>query len=280
MNFGQRILLKQYKNGNKLWGIKVNCMKCNGTGYIPQFFHVSSGVCFDCKGDGWDYEKEIEYTPENLAKREAKLAKLAQKQAEEDARRAEEEARLAEELAQKEAEEEARRAEEEAKRRGHYFGEIGQKIEIDVTYKGCSFFETQFGCMNVYRFDTDDGAHLIWKSSADLGSNKWLVFDGDRITIQATIKDHREYRGIEQTELARVKVIKAVHDYATYPRTNGDLFDYDLVVFPNGEKIDRLGVRWDDERRSFCYVSDDLDEDGRRIMYYSNTIEISKTKLF
>lgn len=271
MKIGQRILLKQYKNGNKLWGTVTKCYKCSGSGKV--IWSYANHVCFDCNGAGWYYSKEIEYTPENLVKREAKIAKLAQKRAEEEARtQAEEEARR--------AEEEARRAEEEAKRRGHFFGEIGQKVEIEVIYKGCSGFQTQFGYMNLYRFDTDDGAHMIWKTSADLDSNKWLVFDGDRITIQATIKDHREWRGIDQTELNRVKVIKAVHDYATYPRTNGDLFDYDLVVFPNGEKIDRLGVRWDDEKQSFCYVSDELDEDGRRIKYYSNTIEISKTKLF
>ena len=79
---------------------------------------------------------------------------------------------------------------------------------MEVTFTGYSDFETLYGVMNVYRFDTDDGAHLVWKSGAILGGDEWLINEGDRITIRATIKDHKEYRGVEQTELQRVKVIK------------------------------------------------------------------------
>jgi DnaJ-class molecular chaperone len=26
------------------------CIRCNGTGYLPQFMHVEAGVCFRCRG--------------------------------------------------------------------------------------------------------------------------------------------------------------------------------------------------------------------------------------
>jgi len=198
MKFGDRILLKQYENGNKLFGTVTRCTKCSGSGKV--IWSYADHVCFDCDGKGWYYSKETEYTPENLAKREAKLAK---KREQWERERAEREA----EQAKREAEWKAQEEERERIRRGHYYGTVGEKIEIEVTYTGCSSFETIYGWTNVYRFDTDDGAHLIWKSSADLGGTERMVLEGDRIKIRATIKDQKEYHGIEQTELTRVKVV-------------------------------------------------------------------------
>jgi hypothetical protein len=35
------------------------CIKCNGQGYLPQYMHVSNGICFRCGGEGVLYpEKE------------------------------------------------------------------------------------------------------------------------------------------------------------------------------------------------------------------------------
>ena len=198
----ERKLLKTFKNGNKLWGTKTFCAKCGGTGKV--IWSYADHVCFDCDGKGWYWFEERELTPENLAKQEAKLAK---KRAELEAKQAAEEA----ERQQREAEWKAQEAERERIRRGHFFGEVGQKLEIEVTYTGCSSFETVYGWTTVYRFDTADGAHLVWKTGADLGGNDWYIENGDKITIKATIKDHKEYRGIEQTELTRLKVVKAVH---------------------------------------------------------------------
>jgi len=228
----ERRLVKEFKNGNKLWERKVRCEKCSGTGVIPYYYSVAHGVCFDCDGLGWYWSKETEYTPENLAKLEAKRAK------EEEKRRAEAAARQAEREA-REAEEAARQAEWEAKRRGHYYGEIGQKIEIDVTFVYATSFETVYGTMNVHRFDTDDGAHLVWKTSSEIGG-KWgskgfkIVDEGDRIRISATIKDHKEYRGIEQTELTRVKLISGGHDPEPEKPSSSKPVDLDEIWEMNG----------------------------------------------
>ena len=197
-----RVLLKEFKNGNKLWGIKTPCVKCSGSGQV--IWSYADHVCFDCDGKGWYYAKETEYTPENLRKHEALIAKKAAEKAAEAAQReAEHEAML-----------KARQAEQTAfyaRRKGHFYGEIGQKIELEVTFKWFSSFDTAYGTTYIYRFDTDDGAHLVWKSSAELGGNDWIINGDDRITIRATIKAHNDYHGIDQTELQRVKVLKAVH---------------------------------------------------------------------
>lgn len=36
-------------NGN-LIGEYTNCEKCSGAGYLPEFYHVQSGICFRCGG--------------------------------------------------------------------------------------------------------------------------------------------------------------------------------------------------------------------------------------
>ena len=136
MKYGDRVLLKEFKNGNKLWGTVTRCVKCGGFGKLGWTSYADS-ICFDCNGKGWYYSEEREYTPENLAKREAKLAK---KRAELKAEKAEREA----EQAKREAEWKAEREEIERIRRGHFYGEVGQKIEIEVTYTGSSEFETSF----------------------------------------------------------------------------------------------------------------------------------------
>ena len=200
----ERTLLKEYKNGNKLWGIRTHCAKCGGTGKV--IWTYADHVCFDCGGKGWYWEEEREYTPENLAKREARAAKKAAEEAtEREAKRAEQEAR---ETAWK-AEQEAR----EAEWRGHYYGEVGQKIELEVRFVYAKSFNGTFGVVNVHRFDTDDGAHLIWKTGSEIGGmpgskDERIVCEGDRIKIRATIKAHKEYNGMEQTELTRVKLIE------------------------------------------------------------------------
>ena len=158
-----------------------------------------------------------EYTDEYAAKLEAKrIAKQQKYEAEHAdeiaAAKAEQKRLEAEWEAQKEAER-LLQEEIERKARGHYYGEVGQKIEIEVTYRGCFFIDTIYGGSTVYKFDTDDGAHMVWMTSGSLGGDDIIVDEDSRITIRATIKAHKEFRGVEQTQLTRVKVIKGGRPY-------------------------------------------------------------------
>ena len=193
------------RNGTKYF-YDLNCPRCAGEGSSPNW-KFTGLVCFECGGTGLRRRPKLvkEYTDEYAAKLEARRIARIPKETEEEA-----EARIA-----REAEEEARRIAEraeleaaEARIRGHYFGEVGQKIEIEVTYTGCACFDKFYGFMTIYKMDTDDGAHLVWKTSGNLGGADTAVDEDTRITIRATIKAHNEYHGIEQTELTRVKVVK------------------------------------------------------------------------
>lgn len=200
------------RNGTKIFE-DWTCPRCGGMGWAGQWKYTGV-TCFRCGGSGLRNRPLIvkEYTDEYLAKleakRKAKEAKYAEEHAEEiAAAKAEQERRDAEIAAQIEAEKKLLE-EIERKARGHYYGQVGQKIEIEVTYIDSFEFETPFGYSTVYKFDTDCGAHLVWITSGSLGGNDTIVDKGSRITIRATIKAHNERNGVEQTMLNRVKVIK------------------------------------------------------------------------
>lgn len=230
MKYGDRVLLKQFKNGNKLWGTVTPCAKCDRTGKVIWSF--ADHVCFDCNGKGWYYSEEREYTPENLAKLEAKKAKERAKWEAEEAEREAEYQRKQEEEAHKEAE----RLAEIERNRGQFIGEIGDKIQMTVTLTRTFSYERS--CFNApwrtevvtgYVFKTDDGNTLVWKTTGSIARKVELPWDaedycginsdkhtkwdwespdeGDRITIKATIKDHEEYNNVNQTILNRVKWI-------------------------------------------------------------------------
>lgn len=200
------------KNGTKIFH-DWTCPRCGGEGWAGQWMYTGV-TCFRCGGSGRRERPVIvrEYTDEYAAKlearRKAKEAKYAEEHAEEiAAAKAEQERREAEMEAQIAAEK-AALEEIERKARGHYYGTIGQKIETEVTYTGHVFFDSVYGGGIIYKFDTDDGAHLVWMTSGSLGGNDTVVDEGERITIRATIKEHKERHGVEQTMLTRVKVIK------------------------------------------------------------------------
>ena len=216
-----RELLKEYKNGNKLWGTRTFCAKCNGTGKV--IWTKDDHICYDCNGNGWYWFEEREYTPANLAKREAQLAKKRaaweEEQAKRDAERAEREA--------EEARREAERLAEIERNRGNFVGNVGDKITIAATLVKTFGYETQFGYVSGYTFKTDDGNTFVFKTTGNPLGRKvfverghfrdneeegWYDFDplqeGERLTIKGTIKAHEEYNNVNQTVLMRVKMIE------------------------------------------------------------------------
>ena len=224
MKYGDKVLLKEYKNGNKLWGTVTRCAKCSGTGKVIWSF--ADHVCFDCNGKGWYYSKDREFTPENLAKIQKKWEAEEAKRAAEQAEREAEEARREAEEARREAE----RLAEIERNRGHFMGKVGDKIEMTVTL--VRRFQYEVPCYGAswktdivtgYVFKTDDGNTLVWKTTGclhrkvykdgghfrDNEKDGWYDYespeDGDRVTIKGTIKAHEEYNNVNQTILNRVK---------------------------------------------------------------------------
>ena len=81
-----------------------------------------------------------------------------------------------------------------------YIGQVGDKVDLEVTHIRTGSYDTQFGVTWVHSFTDEDGNVLVWKT----GSHS--SFKSDKIHIKGTIKEHSEYNGVKQTVLTRCKV--------------------------------------------------------------------------
>lgn len=234
----KRELIKVDRNGTKHFATFCKCDRCGGTGVYTWGGTINgrpmyAGTCYKCGGAKYLPTIEKEYTPEYRAKLDAANEKRKAKQrAKMEAQRAEWEAQRAEREAEK-ARREAERLAEIERNRGHYIGEVGDKIEMTVTLERT--FQYEVPCYGApwktdlvtgYVFKTDDNNTLVWKTTGSIARKKYVaetevhnfvdrggcytyehVEEGDRITIKGTIKAHEEYNNVNQTVLTRVKWI-------------------------------------------------------------------------
>lgn len=210
-------LIKIDKNGSKHFEGYVECDRCGGTGtYVwgaiingnPQY----SGVCFKCGGSRKVWRKWIERTPEYQAKLDAKREAKYKAQAEAFAKaQAEAEAKRKAEEAEREAKIKAEKA------ISQYVGNVGDKLNMEVTYAGSAHYEVTpfygYGkeTRYVHFFKDADGNKLVWKTTKSLGTwlenGDWFHYEeGDTVTLKGTIKEHSEYKDEKQTVLTRCKV--------------------------------------------------------------------------
>lgn len=100
----------------------------------------------------------------------------------------------------KRREQEAREAEARAK--SSYMGEVGERVSFECAdYYIISSWDTNWGTTAVYKLVSTEGLEATWKT------NVWLVREdvvGKIVT--GTVKEHKEYNGIKQTELTRCKI--------------------------------------------------------------------------
>lgn len=207
-------LIKIDKNGSKHWKGQCTCDRCGGTGIYYVGVHNGklvpaqpfNGTCYRCNGKGTVEGTWIERTPEYQAKLDAK--REAKWKAEQERINKERE-----ELQRREAEEEKAREEAERARKAisQYVGEVGKRIELQVTFEYAAEYETRFGWTTVYGFKDANGNKLVWKTSSvpmvlDKDGNDVTIGSGDKVTIKGTVKEHSEYREEKQTILTRCKL--------------------------------------------------------------------------
>jgi hypothetical protein len=87
-----------------------------------------------------------------------------------------------------------------------YVGQVGDKVEINVTITGVRFIDGAYGMTTLYMLRDDTNHAFKWFSSAgSLGEDVDKTF-----RIKGTIKGHDEYQGRKATMLTRCKVIEEV----------------------------------------------------------------------
>lgn len=84
-----------------------------------------------------------------------------------------------------------------------YYGEVKEKIEVEVELKKINSFESYYGYNNtnyIYTFKKDSYT-FTWITS------KCLEIEiGEKIKLKGTIKEHKEFNDIKQTVLTRCKI--------------------------------------------------------------------------
>jgi len=79
-----------------------------------------------------------------------------------------------------------------------YFGEIKKRYDFDLTVKRVNSFETEYGTKFIYTMNDSDGRIFVWFTM-----NDWYEC-GDEINCRATIKEHKDYKGLKQTIVTRL----------------------------------------------------------------------------
>ena len=99
-----------------------------------------------------------------------------------------------------------RKAEMEAGKLSKHIGNVGERIAIDVESVKC--ITSWESCYNGYSLETTyvwkivdaEGNVFTWKTS------KWMDEEDPPKAIKGTVKEHKEYRGVKQTELTRCTI--------------------------------------------------------------------------
>lgn len=103
-----------------------------------------------------------------------------------------------------EREAEKRERELKAKAEGElskHVGTVGKRISFKaVEVKALTSWETMYGVTVIYKFVDGDGNVFTWKTSG------WVNTDREIAKVTGTVKEHKEYRGVKQTELTRCKI--------------------------------------------------------------------------
>ena len=99
----------------------------------------------------------------------------------------------------------------------NYVGAVGDRIDITATFKREISYTVQLDWRTqtkwIYIFVDDSGNQLVWNTTAclwdeDAKGHCIPMATGTRVILRGTIKAHKEYKGIKQTELQRCKVTK------------------------------------------------------------------------
>lgn len=83
-----------------------------------------------------------------------------------------------------------------------FVGNIGDKLNMQITYKRSYFVETAYGAMEIVNMQDSKGNIIVWKTS----TNHSMEVDKS-YNVKFTVKDQTTYKDIKQTIVTRLKVV-------------------------------------------------------------------------
>jgi hypothetical protein len=126
-----------------------------------------------------------------------------------------------------------------------------EKFEGNVKFVKQSEFMSFYGYnnwVNVYKFETEDGKTLVWKTGSvlqvegkEIGgltpSDEVLPTINSIIHIKAAVKGESEYKGEKQTMLSRVKVLEIVDKALTKEEENALKAEDQIETLKEGDFV-------------------------------------------
>ena len=96
-----------------------------------------------------------------------------------------------------------------------WFGEIGKRYELELTYTGYNSWEVTFGYRTttqyLHKFKDENGNVYTWKTGDAFfrctSDSYEPVREGEQVLLKATVKEHNDYKGTKQTVLSRCKLV-------------------------------------------------------------------------
>ena len=113
----------------------------------------------------------------------------------------------------------AEEARAKANAKVEYYGAVGDKFELTLTFDKSFGFEGAYGFTYIHLFHDDENHVFAWSSSngnykveyaknVTWGGIEYVEYEvGHKYLIKGSIKDHREYRNVKQTVITRCKVL-------------------------------------------------------------------------
>lgn len=84
-----------------------------------------------------------------------------------------------------------------------FYGETGSREELTLEFLGQAGYATRYGFVNVYKLKNSEGNLFVWKTTTCAAFRK-----GEFYKVTATISEHKEFRGEEQTIISNCRVAK------------------------------------------------------------------------
>lgn len=88
-----------------------------------------------------------------------------------------------------------------------WFGNVKDRVEINVRVIGISYHDGAYGTVAIHRMLDDAGRTVVWFANTRSGMS-----EGHRYHIKGTIKKHDEFQDWKQTVLTRVKMLEELED--------------------------------------------------------------------
>lgn len=135
-----------------------------------------------------------------------------------------------------------------------FVGNIKERVEISAIYEKTFNFMSCYGEQHVHKFTDANGNVLVWKSQnlvETSGENWELIPEGSKVMVKATIKEHKEYKGEEQTSIIRCK-FDIIEKAATKKEKQAEKGKEQIASLQEGDQILTLPYRTYKEHYADC----------------------------